>query len=172
MKAPPGYASVPEAAVAGAAATPSFTLPKDFNPVRIMSTKLLVWVFFISAVSGLGAQNLQFGKTKLIDTKTDTVPKGKIWKMEGFVYSQAIVNCPTSGTTLNISDSIVFNGNKMMVRAQRFSGLFENSWDNYAWAPEFFLWEQKTPLWLPAGTTLAAGRGVMYISILEFNEAP
>jgi hypothetical protein len=88
------------------------------------------------------------------------------------VYSQAIVNCPTSGTTLNISDSIVFNGNKMMVRAQRFSGLFEYSWDNYAWAPEFFLWEQKTPLWLPAGTTLAAGRGVMYISILEFNEAP
>ncbi len=119
----------------------------------------------------LVAQNLQFGKTKFIDSKTDTVPAGKVWKIESFVYSQSIAVCPTSNTSLNISDSIILNGRNLMVRAQRFSGLHQ-AWSNHTWGPEFFLWEQKTPMWLPTGTTIAAGRGVMYISVLEFKESP
>jgi hypothetical protein len=117
------------------------------------------------------AQNLQFGKTKFIDSKADTVPAGKVWKIESFVYSQSIATCPTTATSVNISDSIILNGRNMMVRAQRFSGFYQ-AWSNHTWGPEFFLWEQKTPMWLPTGTTIAAGRGVMYISVLEFKESP
>jgi hypothetical protein len=130
---------------------------------------LLLMVGFGTYAQG---QNLQFGKTKLIDSKTDTVPKGKIWKIESFVYSKTLADCPGSGATVNISDSIVLNGNKLSVRAQRFAGMVDwRNW-NTSPSPEFLVWEQKTPMWLPAGTTLASGRGVLYISILEFNDVP
>jgi len=131
-------------------------------------TMLLFWGF-ATLVSG---QNLQFGKTKLIDSKADTVPSGKIWKIENFTFSKTIANCPTGGSIVNITDSIVLNGNKMAVRAQRFSGVEDLRPWGTSLAPAYLLWEQKTPLWLPAGTTLAAGRGVLYISVLEFKEAP
>jgi hypothetical protein len=120
----------------------------------------------------LVAQNLQFGKTKLIESKTDTVPKGKVWKVESFIYSKTVTDCPTGASSVNISDSIAINGNKLAVRVQRFSGLHDNWRYGYGWSPEFFLWEQKTPMWFPAGTTLATGRGVLYISVLEFNDIP
>ncbi len=135
----------------------------------LLKSALLMGLLVVS--QNLVAQNLQFGKTKFIDSKTDTVPAGKVWKIESFVYSQSIAVCPTSNTSLNISDSIILNGRNLMVRAQRFSGLHQ-AWSNHTWGPEFFLWEQKTPMWLPTGTTIAAGRGVMYISVLEFKESP
>ncbi len=139
-----------------------------------MHTKIKLITVLLLVLSGmpLNAQNLQFGKTKLIDSKTDTVPNGKIWKIESFVYSKTLADCPGSGATVNISDSIVLNGNKLSVRAQRFAGLVDwRNW-NTSPSPEFLVWEQKTPMWLPAGTTLAAGRGVLYISILEFKDVP
>jgi len=122
----------------------------------------------------VGAQNLQFGKSKLIDSKTDTVPVGKVWKVESFMFSKAITDCPTNTTPVNITDSIVLNGNKMPVRAQRFVGTIVNYYlsATAASSPEFIIWEQKTPMWLPAKTTLSAGRGVLYINVLEFNETP
>jgi hypothetical protein len=144
---------------------------RHLKPAINICIKIILLVGLMYANNVAIAQNLQFGKTKFIDTKTDTVPAGKVWKIETFAYSQSIANCPTSGTSVNISDSIVLNGKNMMVRAQRFSGLHQ-AWSNHTWGPEFFLWEQKTPMWLPSGTTIAAGRGVMYISVLEFKEAP
>jgi len=138
--------------------------------MHFISCVILLW--FAETGNRLCAQNLQFGKTKLIDSKTDTVPVGKVWKIENFTYSKSLANCPTGGSTVNITDSIVLNGNKMAVRAQRFSGVEDLRGWGTSLAPEYLLWEQKTPLWLPAGTTLSAGRGVLYISVLEFKEAP
>jgi len=118
----------------------------------------------------LGAQNLQYGKSKLIDSKTDTVPSGRAWKVEGFVFANTLANCPGSYAVVNIDDSIVLNGHKMAVRTQRFYGPSSNSWG--AISPEYVLWQQATPMWLPAGATLAAGRGVKFINVLEFKETP
>ena len=132
-----------------------------------------VMLMLIGCQAGLlSAQNLQFGLTKLVGSKQDTVPTGKIWKIESFVYSRTLADCPGGSTSINLSDSIVLNGYKTAVRAQRFSGLW-NQWNpTNTFGPEFFLWEQKLPMWLPSGTTLAAGTGVRYISILEFKETP
>jgi hypothetical protein len=90
------------------------------------------------------------------------------------MYAKAIENCPSTTTPINITDSVVLNGNKMPVRAQRFVGTIVSYYVNAtaASSPEFIIWEQKTPMWLPAGTTLAAGTGVLYINVLEFKEAP
>ena len=143
---------------------------KVSNLMRLFGCVILLFV--VGSGTRLSAQNLQFGRTKLIDSKTDTVPTGKIWKIENFTYSKSLANCPTGGATVNITDSIVLNGNKMAVRAQRFSGVEDLRGWSTSLAPEYLLWEQRTPLWLPAGTTLSAGRGVLYISVLEFKEAP
>ena len=140
-----------------------------------MKVLRLIAVFFVSAfVVRSNAQNLQFGKSKLIDSKTDTVPAGKVWKVESFMFSKAITDCPTNTIPVNITDSIVLNGHKMPVRAQRFVGTIVSYYVNAtaASSPEFIIWEQKTPMWLPAKTTLSAGRGVLYINVLEFNETP
>jgi hypothetical protein len=139
-----------------------------------MHTKIRLITVLVLMLSGMAlkGQNLQFGKTKLIESKTDTVPAGKVWKVESFIFSKTAPDCPTGASNVNISDSIAINGNKLAVRVQRFSGLHDNWRYGYAWSPEFFLWEQKTPMWLPSGTTLAAGRGVLYISVLEFNDVP
>jgi hypothetical protein len=138
--------------------------------MQIKHKTICLLIVFVAITSQ--AQNLQFGKTKLIGSKTDTVPTGKVWKVETIIYRQGIVTCPTSGISINISDSITLDGTKMMVRAQRFSGLYENTTYRFAHAPEFLVWEQKLPMWLPAGTTLSAGRGVFYLSVLEFNDVP
>jgi hypothetical protein len=133
---------------------------------------LLMVMFAIKAQS----QNLQFGKSRLVSSRTDTVPTGRVWKIESFVYSRPVVDCPTGTNPVNISDSIVINGNRVMVRAQRFSGQNASyQWSHgfgVSWSPEYIIWEQKTPMWLPAATTIAAGSGVLYISVLEFKEAP
>lgn len=139
-----------------------------------MNLRLYLVLFSSIGSIELNAQNLQFGKSKLIDTKTDTVPAGKVWKVESFMYSKSISDCPTNTIPVNITDSIIVNGNKMSVRAQRFVGTIVNYYVNAtaASSPEYIIWEQKTPMWLPAGTTLAAGRGVLYINVLEFKESP
>jgi hypothetical protein len=101
-----------------------------------------------------------------------TVPRqGRIWKVESIVYSQGVTHCPTSSNYINISDSIMLDGKGTMVRAQRFSGLHPG-WSSQAFSPEFIVWEQKLPMWLPSGTRVAAGRGVMYLSVLEFKKTP
>jgi hypothetical protein len=127
---------------------------------------LLMMVFAM----GLYSQNLQYGKSKLIDSKVDTVPSGRAWKVEGFIFSNTMANCPGSYSVVNIDDSIVLNGHRMAVRTQRMYGPSSNSWG--AISPQYILWQQTTPMWLPAGATLSAGRGVKFINVIEFKEVP
>jgi hypothetical protein len=131
---------------------------------------LIVFIVTTLGINALSAQNLQYGKAKLIDSKVDTVPTGRAWKLEGFVFSNTISNCPGSWTTINIDDSIVLNGHKMAVRSQRLYGSSSNS--SGALSPEYIIWKQETPMWLPAGSTLSAGRGVKFINVIEFKEVP
>jgi hypothetical protein len=135
------------------------------------SSMRLIFLLLLLAAGGLNAQNLEFVDARMVDSKTDTVPTGRIWKVESIVYSQGVTHCPTSSNYINISDSIMLDGKGTMVRAQRFSGLHPG-WSSQAFSPEFIVWEQKLPMWLPSGTRVAAGRGVMYLSVLEFKKTP
>ena len=40
------------------------------------------------------------------------------------------------------------------------------------WIGRGLVWEQKLPLWLPAGSTLAVGQNVNSISVIEFTVVP
>jgi len=132
----------------------------------IMKNKMLIVSLFICSSFVVSAQNsLGFSQVKLIST-LDTVPLGKVWKIEGFVYSQPVV-------LANQDASILINGIPVAVRSSRYN---EPQW---IWgnccniggvsSPQFEIWEQKSPIWLPSSSILNIGPGVTFISVLEFE---
>jgi hypothetical protein len=132
--------------------------------------------FLIIALStftllGKAQGNLQFSQAKLVNT-IDTVPSGKVWKIESIIYSSSIVDVTNnpygaySGCFSNsISDNIIINGNSVTVRKSS-SVACSNV------GASSLLWEQKLPIWLNQGNTISSSSGVLYINVLEFNISP
>jgi len=119
---------------------------------------------FILTISQVEAQNLSFSNPRLIES-ADTVPVGKTYKVESFVFSREIPWLPT-GTSWPYQsvqdDFILLNGINVAVRSCRLGTAH--------WASE--VWEQKLPIWLPSGTIIAPSTGVRFINILEFSQNP
>ncbi len=110
------------------------------------------------------AQNLSFSNPRLIES-ADTVPVGKTYKVESFVFSREIpwLQAGNSWPYQSVQDDfILLNGVNVAVRSCRLGGAH--------WASE--VWEQKLPIWLPSGTIIAPLTGVRYINILEFSSIP
>jgi hypothetical protein len=133
--------------------------------------------FLIIALSSLSilskAQgNLQFNKAKLVST-IDTVPSGKVWKIESIIYSSTIVDALCNTSTNNScnsnskSDNIIINGNSVTIRQ---SSTVTGSY-NFGYSTSL-LWEQKLPIWLNQGNTISSSNGVLYVNVLEFNITP
>lgn len=123
--------------------------------------KKIYILFFICFISTFvfAQSNLQYSQAKLISTN-DTVPVGKVWKVEGVIYSSQIGS--TGNYNYNLTDNILINGSTVAFRRV--------SWySNGVSVNLSVLWEQKFPLWFPAGTTLAPSTGVLYINVVEFN---
>jgi len=138
-----------------------------------MKNIIIIIATLFGAIFKTQAQgNLQFSKVKLISNIQDTVPNGKVWKIESFIFSQSIPNC-TGSTTVNQDEFIKINGQNISVRSSRFlSGYFwqggPGGW-NATPNSDYNIWEQKLPLWLPSGTSLSSDNGVLYISAIEYN---
>jgi hypothetical protein len=108
------------------------------------------------------AQNLQFNQVIDVGNQIQTVPTGKVWKIESILYSSPIGSVSSS---LTQNDQILIDGNLVTVRSAR-SG---NGGYNGA---SYFVWEQKLPIWLKEGTTVQTSTNVYKISILEFSIIP
>ncbi|MBM3171359.1 MAG: hypothetical protein FJZ75_07105 [Bacteroidetes bacterium] len=78
----------------------------------------------------------------LLVSTTQTVPANKVWKVEGIIPTSAI-------------DNYYISINSSLSHIARF--------DNVKGA---------LPIWLPAGTTLAAGANVFRVSVIEFTIVP
>jgi hypothetical protein len=124
---------------------------------------LIVGLVFSFSLSKLSAQgNLQFSQVKLIGTTTETIPVGKVWKVESFIYSTAIGSVSSS---LTQNDNIIVNGQTVTVRSARSGN------GGYS-AATYHVWEQTLPMWLTEGTTLQASTNVYRISAIEYNVIP
>jgi hypothetical protein len=109
------------------------------------------------------AQTLQFSQVKLVTT-VETVPANKVWKIEGFFPTIFSRYSGSSGVTEGHIYNLVINGNNRPVGVSSFlTGYWGSS---YVGSIGHF------PLWIPAGTTLAAGGNVGEISVIEFNVIP
>lgn len=132
--------------------------------MKLLKLHHLFLLLFIFSISQVEAQNLSFSNPKLIES-ADTVPVGKTYKVESFVFSREIPLLATSSSWpyQNVQDDfILLNGINVAVRSCRMGGAH--------WAS--VVWEQKLPIWLPSGTIIAPSTGVRYINIVEFTLNP
>lgn len=129
---------------------------------------LILSLSFISVIC-FGQGNLQFNQVKLV-TNQETVPSGKVWKVESVIY-----NIPQNATTYQTGSgacgpnfyenaAIVIDGVPTKV-GQGTTPLGYSS-GNYTHSYTIL------PLWLPAGATLSGGTCLNKISVIEFNIQP
>jgi hypothetical protein len=127
-------------------------------------------ILILALFSILGSQlysqgNLQLNQAKLIST-VQTVPAGKIWKVESAQYTGGptfVVNnagpVPIVGTM-----AIIVNGVTIYLNTIYASGTFAY--------PTVLSNALSFPIWLPAGSTLAASTNTAFVNVLEFNIIP
>jgi hypothetical protein len=147
----------------------------------------ILFILLISIETSLAQGNLQFNQVKLV-TALETVPVGKVWKVESALSGEE--RYPTSGTALpSNSRFIQVNGTSVCVHEEHvattgvgFNGCCGGGFwmNNVGMAVnsttpllvQVSAQPTKLPLWLPSGATLAVGTKVSSISVLEFNIIP
>jgi hypothetical protein len=133
--------------------------------------KKLYFILFILLNQLAFAQgNLQFNQVKLV-TALETVPAGKVWKIESVIYNIAegsttyqtgnYGNCNTNDYN---SAAIIVAGTPTKVG----QGTSPLAYSNGAYVHSYTI----LPIWLPAGTTLSGGICLNKISVIEFNITP
>jgi len=130
----------------------------------------LFWVFIAVVLFSQGriaAQSLAFSQVKTV-SQVETVPANKVWKLNGCFYNALLSGIVSSGSgsgTYSNSDAyILVNNQSVAVRSSRSGGGYYHA--------AGFVWEMSWPMWLQAGSTLAASTGVLSVSVLEFTIVP
>ena len=131
--------------------------------------KLLLFTFILLSNLACAQGNLQFNQVKLV-TSTETVPVGKVWKIESVIYNIAATasgyqasNGSCNSSTYE-STSIEIAGIPTKVG----QGTQAASYSNLQYTHSYTI----LPLWIPAGTTLSGGTCLNKISVIEFNIIP
>lgn len=125
---------------------------------------LLVLVAF--ALGGLAwGQTLQFSQVLLVSSNTQTVPAGKVWKVENILASSSLV--ASGNQTVNFSIS-VDNSQVFVAGANSQVNVYNQGVQSMSSTSN----QLVQPIWLPAGSTLAAGQNVFRVSVIEFNILP
>ena len=126
------------------------------NNIFKMSKKIIITLSICLAfVLSSSAQNqLTFNQVLLVTltSQGDTVPQGKVWKVESHVS-----NVSNSADTYFRVNNDISDITKSWLENQ--SGYTLSRLVN----------NQIFPMWLPAGTIVTDGNGVSALSIIEFN---
>ncbi len=125
---------------------------------------LLVWLAF--ALGGLAwGQTLQFSQVLLVSSNTQTVPAGKVWKVENILASSSLV--ASGNQTINFSIT-VDNSQVFVAGANSQVNVYNQGVQSMSSTSN----QLVQPIWLPAGSTLAAGQNVFRVSVIEFTVLP
>ena len=128
--------------------------------------KLLLFTFLILSNLASAQGNLQFNQVKLV-TSLETVPVGKVWKIESVIYNIALseagyqASSGSCNSTSNESTGIVIAG----VPTKVGQGTQAASYSSLTYTHSYTI----LPLWIPAGTTLSGGTCLNKISVIELN---
>lgn len=114
--------------------------------------------------------NLQFNQVKLV-TALETVPAGKVWKIESVIY-----NIPSEMSSYQTSQSLSCGVNTFWnfaieiagVPTKTGQGVSALQYSNSAFTQAY----TELPIWLPGGATLSGGPCLNKVSVLEFNITP
>lgn len=127
---------------------------------------------FLCSFTFNAQNNLQFNNALLVGASSVEVPAGRIWKIESVISNSNLA--ATGGTSVQAkSTQILINSVVTHInQCSTFQG--SDSGSNANPRPHGYACSDvtKLPIWLPAGTTLAAGTNTQSISVLEFVLAP
>jgi len=126
----------------------------------------LIGCFLVTFIC-IGQYNLQFNQIILVSNTVQTVPVGKVWKVES--YMQAGIAAPDlieSGGTCNFSD----RHHPMVVNGQFY--FLINGSPGHGSSGVFLAVSNILPMWLPAGATLKTVCSKDVLSIIEYNLVP
>lgn len=137
-------------------------------------TILLLFIAMLTSAQG----TLQFNQVLLVSNVQQTVPAGKIWKVESVMPQSSLIRVsdsyyytPSPGQASDFV--IVVNGYNVFV-GKVTAGVTCGYTGGSSSTSAVFIGvnEALFPMWLPAGTTLQASNNVRYISVIEFNIVP
>jgi hypothetical protein len=130
--------------------------------------KIFFGLFFIGLSFFINAQgNLQFNQVKLVSS-VETVPAGKVWKIENILPGVR----PTTTSWGNSTLDFIININNQTVyylSSESKGSLFGNGQTGIS---SISVGIGNAPIWLPAGSILSAGTNVLSVNVLEFNLVP
>jgi hypothetical protein len=137
-----------------------------FDMIRIIIGAFACFLHVVAFAQG----NLQFNQVKLV-TAQETVPIGKVWKVESVIYNipEDLSGAQTSASTT--CSSSTFRSTAIEVDGVPTKvGLGTNtaSYSNLTYTHTYTM----LPLWLPAGATLSGGSCLNKVSVLEFSVVP
>lgn len=122
---------------------------------------------FIAPFLSYGQFNLQLNQVILVSSSVQTVPAGKVWKVES--YMQAGIAAPDMievGGTCAYSD----RHHPMIVNGQPY--FLINGSPGHGSSGTFLAASNILPMWLPAGATLRTACSKDVLSVIEFNLVP
>lgn len=131
--------------------------------------KILLSTFIVLSNLACAQGNLQFNQVKLV-TSIETVPLGKVWKIESVIYNIAPTatgyqsGAGSCNSTSYESTAIEVAGIPTKVG----QGTQPASYSSLVYTHSYTI----LPLWIPAGTTLSGGTCLNKISVIEFNIIP
>ena len=133
--------------------------------------KCLLFLVFVSLGHCIMAQgNLQFNQVKLVTT-LETVPAGKVWKVESVIY-----NIPSGSNTYqtgNYGDCSASDYNKSAITVDGIPTKVGQGTTPLGYSSGYYTHTYTIlPFWLPAGATLSGGVCLNKISVIEFNIIP
>lgn len=122
-------------------------------------TTFLVFTFALVSYKANAQNNLSFSKVKLI-TATDTVPVGKVWKIESVGRSGSTSYPPSSNSiTINNNRNLEFNPVNVL----------QNVGSPTSYGGIGYGTGTQLPFWVPAGTIITVGQNSSIISVIEYN---
>ena len=122
---------------------------------------------FIVSFLSYGQFNLQLNQVLLVSNSLQTVPVGKVWKVESFM--QAGIAAPDmieTGGTCALSD----RHHPMIVNGQSYYLI--NGSPGHGSSGVFLAVSNMLPMWLPSGATLRTACAKDVISVIEYNLVP
>ncbi len=116
---------------------------------------------------GFGQYNLQLNQVVLVSNTLQTVPAGKVWKVES--YMQAGIAAPDM---IEVGGSCAYSDrhHPMIVNGQTY--FLINGSPGHGSSGTFLAASNILPMWLPAGATLRTACAKDVLSVIEFNLVP
>ena len=130
--------------------------------------KIFFGIVFIGLSVFMNAQgNLQFSQVKLVTT-SETVPAGKVWKIENILPGVR----PTTTSWGNSTLDFTININNQTVYYLSSESKGNVGGNGQTGISSISVGIGNSPIWLPAGSILSAGTNVLSVNVLEFNLVP